>query len=268
MTLERWISAHGGSAIRRRFILAASVSSTPSEWADLDEIKANQLFLVFEPPEATCGCVTFGPTLELLEGIHPQLPATFFQLFIGALNRWIRVYDYRDAEDRGGILREWAAQEPDAEEYEIPNVEGSIPACVRLPVLSKRDLAGLKEKLHDQLAFNLVEAALALDCVSAQAQRPEIDDETGQGLSDCNPPLPCLLALFAEADAVEMCFEDEAQGMLEVTPEPNLIIPFEPGITESVRAAFQVFGVTCETLAAASRLVDLMPDNDKWIIGR
>jgi hypothetical protein len=56
--------------------------------------------------------------------------------------------------------------------------------------------------------------------------------------------------------------------MLEVTPEPNLIIPFDPGHGESVRAAFHVFGVACETLAAASRLVDLMPGNDKWLIER
>jgi len=37
--------------------------------------------------------------------------------------------------------------------------------------------------------------------------------------------------------------------MLEVTPEPNLIIPFDPTHTESVRDAFHVFGVACETLA-------------------
>ncbi len=56
--------------------------------------------------------------------------------------------------------------------------------------------------------------------------------------------------------------------MLEVTPEPNLIIPFDPGHEESVRAAFDVFGVACETLAAASRLVNRMPGNDKWKIAR
>ena len=54
--------------------------------------------------------------------------------------------------------------------------------------------------------------------------------------------------------------------MLEVTPEPNLIIPFDPTETESVRDAFHVFGVACETIAAASRLIDLMPGNDKWVI--
>ncbi len=56
--------------------------------------------------------------------------------------------------------------------------------------------------------------------------------------------------------------------MLEVTPEPNLIIPFDPGYGESVRSAVHLFGVACETLAAASGLVDLMPGNDKWVIAR
>ena len=39
----------------------------------------------------------------------------------------------------------------------------------------------------------------------------------------------------------------------------------DPTETESVREAFHVFGVACETIAAASRLIDLMPGNDKWV---
>ena len=45
-------------------------------------------------------------------------------------------------------------------------------------------------------------AVLALDHLSAQAKRPELGDDIGQQLSDCNPPLPCLLAVFADADAM------------------------------------------------------------------
>ena len=210
--------------------------------------------------------MTFGPTLELLEKVHPHLPATFFHLFVGALNRWIRVYDYRDAEERAETLREWAAQEADADQYEIPDVQGSIPPCMRQTALDEGELAHLKDKINDPLATKLVEAALTLDRLSAQAKRPELGDDIGQQLSDCNPPLPCLLALFAEGDSVAAAFDEEAQGMLEVTPEPNLIIPFDPTDTESVRDAFHVFGVACETIAAASRLIDLMPGNDKWVI--
>jgi hypothetical protein len=266
LTLERWIKVRGGRAIRRRFLLVASISDSPCEWAERDESKHSQLFLIIEPSEATCGCVTFGPTLELLEKAHPQLPATFFNLFVGALNRWIRVYDHRDAEERAEMLREWAAQEDDADQYEIPDVQGSIPACMRLAALEEGDLARLKDEIDDPLAAKLVEAAINLDRVSAQAKRPEPGDDIGEQLSDCNPPLPCLLAVFAEADSIAAAFDEEADGMLEVTPEPNLIIPFDPASTDSVYDAFHVFGVACDTIAAASNLIDLMPGNDKWVM--
>ena len=266
ITLERWIHTHGGSAIRHRFLLIAAISNTPCDWAEHDETKPNQLFLIVEPSEATCGCVAFGPTLKLLESVHPQLPATFFHLFIGALNRWLRVFDYRDAEEQAETLREWIAQEPGADEYEIPDVEGSIPPCMRQEVLNEGEIAHLKHKIDGPLVTKLVDAAIALDHLSAQAKQPALDDDIGQQLSDCNPPLPCLLAVFAEGDAIAGCFDEEAEGMMEVTPEPNRIIPFDPTDKESVRGAFRVLGVACDTIAAASKLIDLMPGNDKWVM--
>jgi hypothetical protein len=268
ITLEWLIKAHGGPAIRHRFLLSAVIGNTPCDWAERDETRPNQLFLIVEPSEASCGCVTFGPTLQLLESVHPQLPATFFHLFVGALNGWLRLYDFRDAEERAETLREWAAQEPDADQYELPDVAGSIPPCMRQEALDEGELAHLKDKINDRLATKLVDAALALDHLSAQAKRPEIDDDIGQQLSDCNPALPCLLAVFAEGDAIAACFDEEAEGMMEVTPEPNLIIPFDPTDTESVRRTFHMFGVACQTIAATSRVIDLMPGNDQWIISR
>jgi hypothetical protein len=244
------------------------ITNSPSDWAERDETRPNQLFLIVEPSEATCGCATFGPTLKLLESVHPQLPATFFHLFVGALNRWIRVYDHRDAEERAETLREWAAQEPDADQYELPDVEGSIPPCMRQAALDESELAQLKDKINDPLATELVDAITGLDHVSRQAERPELDDDIGQQLSDCNPALPCLLAVFAEGDSIAGCFDEDAQGMMEVEPEPNIIMPFDPTDTASVQRTFQTFGVACQTIAAASRVIDLMPGNDQWIISR
>jgi hypothetical protein len=268
ITLERWIHTHGGPAIRHRFLLSAVISNSPSEWAEREETKSNQLFLIVEPSEATCGCATFGPTLALLESIHPQLPATFFHLFVGALNRWLRVYDFRDAEERAETVREWAAQEPDAGQYELPDVEGSIPPRMRQEALNEGELAHLKDKINDPLARDIVETVLSLGRLSAQAERPDLDDNIREKLSDCNPPLPCLLAIFAEGDAISAAFDEDAQGMMEVEPEPNIIIPFDPTNAESVQRTFHVFGVACHTLAAASRVIDLMPGNDQWIISR
>jgi len=268
ITLERWIHTHGGPAIRHRFLLSAVITNSPSDWAERDETRPNQLFFIVEPSEATCGCATFGPTLQLLEGFHPQLPATFFHLFVGALNRWLRVYDHRDAEERAETLREWAAQEPDAGEYELPDVAGSIPPYMRQAVMENSELARVKNRINDSTARKLVDAVIALDGVSRSAERPELDDDIRERLSDCNPPLPCLLAVFAEGDAISGSFDEEAQGIMEVEPEPNIIIPFDPTDMESVQRTFRMFGVAYQTIAAASRLIDLMPGNDQWIISR
>jgi len=56
--------------------------------------------------------------------------------------------------------------------------------------------------------------------------------------------------------------------MMEAEPEPNVFIPFDPTNTTSVQRTFHTFGVACQTIAAASRLIDLMPGNDQWIISR
>ena len=268
LTLERWIRTHGGPAIRHRFLLSAVISNSPSDWAERDETKPNQLFLIVEPSEATCACAAFGPTLQLLESVHPQLPATFFHLFVGALNTWIRIYDLRDAEERAETLREWAAQEPDAGDYELPDVAGSVPPCMRQAVLEKSELAHVKDSINDSTARKLVDAVITLDGVSRGIQRPELGDDVGEQMSDCNPPLPCLLAVFADSDAIAACFDEEAQGMMEVEPEPNIIIPFDPTDTASVQRSFHMFGVACQTIAAATRVINLMPGNDQWIISR
>ena len=139
---------------------------------------------------------------------------------------------------------------------------------MRQTALDENELAHLKDKINDPLAVNLVNAVLALDHRSAQAERPDLDDNIREELSDCNPPLPCLLAVFAEGDSIAGCFDEEAQGMMEVEPEPNIIIPFDPTDTESVRRTFHMFGVACQTIAAASRIIDIMPGNDQWIINR
>ena len=85
---------------------------------------------------------------------------------------------------------------------------------------------------------------------------------------DSNPPLPSLLAAFSSGDAVVGCFDDEAQTAMETTPQPNLIIPLQLSNPASVRRSFSILGVACRALAAASRLIDLMPGNDDGVISR
>ena len=97
---------------------------------------------------------------------------------------------------------------------------------------------------------------------------PLLKDREGEQLMDSNPALPCLLAAFSSSDAVVGCFDEEAETAMEVTPQPNVIVPLKLSDAISVRDGFRTLGVVCETLAAASRLIDLMPRNEEGVIGR
>jgi hypothetical protein len=180
----------------------------------------------------------------------------------------VRVYDYHDAEERVEMLREWYEGEENADQYEMPDVEGCTPKCLKEPALGFRGLEELSESIGNQAIKGLICALLDLSRVSKQARRPEFTEGMEEQLMDSNPPLPCLLAAFSAGDAVVGCFDDEAQTAMEVTPQPNLIIPLRLCDPVSVRLGFRTLGVACETLAAASRLIDLMPGNDDGVISR
>ena len=164
------------------------------------------------------------------------------------------------------MLREWVEGEADADEYKFPDVEGCIPPCLNRPTLDQRRLRSVRAQLGKTQVGRLIDSVLDLERISRQAKRPELTDEMRKELCDTNPPLPSLLAVFAEGDAVEGCFTEDGQTMMEVTPEPSVVLAFNAHEPESVRQAFRIFGVICDTLAAASRVMDLMPGNERWVI--
>ena len=49
--------------------------------------------------------------------------------------------------------------------------------------------------------------------------------------------------------------------MMECPPEPNVIIPLKIGEVDSVKTAFGIAEVVCDTLARASRLIKLIMTN-------
>ena len=63
--------------------------------------------------------------------------------------------------------------------------------------------------------------------------------------------------MFEKQDAIEGQFDEESQGMLEVSPEPNLILRLDSADEKSVRQAFDALATACETLASAARLMGL-----------
>lgn len=265
LTLERWIGDHGGAAIDRRFDLDLTLSDRLVEYSD-HRGSEGTVYLILDPDSAAF--VLLIPTFERLEKIHPRLPASFYSHFSGALNRWVRVYDYHDAEERVEMLREWYEGEENADQYELPDIEGCTPKSLKEPPLNLHALKKLTEEFHDTQAKELIKGLLVLCRTSKQGKRPEFTEDMGEQLMDSNPALPCLLAAFSSGDAVVGCFDEEGETAMEVTPQPNVIIPLKLGDPTSVCDGFRALAVVCETLAAASRLIDLMPGNEGGVITR
>ena len=261
--LERWLSGHGAEAVRQQFSLDVLLTTSLDRYlvADAKSDDVSKLFLTVEPDSA--GYVILGPTLRLLESVHPRLPATFLYLLLGALNRWIRVYDYRDALDRVERIRDWYDSDPDCDEVELPDIDGCLPKSVKRKPLSRRTLAAMTVEIKNPLARQLIEQAIELDRVARCRSRPEMDNETSELLIDCGEPVPGLLAVFERSDTIEGCFEEDCQTMLEVTPSPNLILPFGGETSEGVVGAFAILATACQTLSVASRLITIMPGNDR-----
>jgi len=261
--LEGWLNGHAATAIREHFSLDVLITTSLDQDlvgdAQLNDV--SKVFLTVAPDSA--GYVILGPSLRLLESIHPRLPATFLYLFLGALNRWVRVYDYRDALDRVERLREWYDSDPECDEVALPDIEGYLPKAAKRKPLSRRTLAVMRGEIKDPLARQLMELAIELDCVSCRNKRPEMDSETSDLLIDCGEPVPALLAVFERSDPVEGCFDEDCQSMLEVTPSPNFILPFSGETGDGVVGALAVLGTVCQTLSVASSLMTIMPGNDR-----
>ena len=258
--LKDWIEVHGGQEIDSDLFLRLGLVSDldPYGQGGGEQNGGDEMYLVLEPDSA--GYVVLGPTLQLLEAVHPRLPVTFFHLFTHALNRWVRVYDYRDAAERVQQLREWYEGDPEGETVELPDVDGATPKSLRgkWNPLKERSVEHLLGTDRNGKTRAMIEGVLELSAASRKGARPDITESARERLMDSNSPVPALLAVFEKHDAIEGCFDEEAQGMLECAPEPNLIVPLQSGDAESVRAAFQTLEVACNVFRQGAHLIRLM----------
>jgi len=257
--LDRFVRSHGEAEIDGAFELSVTFSTDAHEWRESeDEPDGSQLFLYMEA--YSCGFVNLGPALDLCEKEHPRLPVTFARRFLSSMGRHFRVYDDRDAEEHISYLEENYDPVEDREALAaLPDRKSILPACMKRQPLGSRSLRVLLSRIPGSRVARLLGVTLELERVSENVKLPEIPEPIRELFYDCNPPVPVLLAIYQQGDAIEASFDDESQSMQEATPEPWPLIPFDGTDPKSTEQAFCCLGGVLDTLAAARRVLDLVP---------
>ena len=128
-------------------------------------------------------------------------------------------------------------------------MEGCTPRSLQEQPLGAQEIKKSLSGAGDPVARRMLEGMLRLNAVPQRYKRPRMSEEIQEQLSACNPPLPCLVAVFSEHDAVEGCFDEESQNAYEMEPQPNLIIPIDVRsaaiVQERIRIAEGVLSDDC-----------------------
>ena len=209
------------------------------------------------------GYLKIGPALDALEEEAEGLGAAFYWSLIHALYRVMRIYDHSDALMYEEMLIE-SANEDDEEnrtQYEFPEVEKALPACIQKTLKEKWRLGDRRLlRAHGQGPhrswIDRLRKMQRLSHLRLKQWREPLEDRYYDG-----PPLPSLLVAFKERDAITACFDEEGQHMLEGSSEPTVCVVFSPKKADEVRHAVRMIG---RFVSFNAELFELVEELQEW----
>jgi hypothetical protein len=180
--------------------------------------------------------IPIGATLTRLEAEQDLLPAAFYGVLTTNLYKWMRVYDYLDGQEHAETwMEDLSEDELEASVYR--KVDTEIPACIKRhsKKLKYRRARNLLREIqpHTGVARELIRHLLEMDAHGqghkhawpghiSESDVPGIDD----WLMDAENSRPGCLITWYENDAINACFDEEAQHMGENGPcQPNVALP-------------------------------------------
>ena len=238
------------------------------------ECVTDHLYLIGDYEAAAS--IPIGATLARLEAEHPLLPAAFYQVFTNNLYRWMRVYDYIDGQEHAETwMEDLSEDELEASVYR--KVEWEIPASIKAhtKTLKYRRAKNLLQEIrpYTGVAREAIRHLLEMDAHGqgqehawpghiSESDVPGIDE----WLMDAENSRPGCLITWYENDAINACFDEEAQHMGENGPcQPNVALPIhlnKPSkeLDEEVRRVFDHASAMLCSLASAAKIVELIRD--------
>jgi len=220
-----------------------------------------------------CGYLKIGPALRALESEEKGLGAAFYWTLRRSLYRVMRIYDHSDAQAYEENLIEYAREDDPAnrDQYEFPEVDKALPECIRGSLkhesehwrLDYRRLLRRHRNGRYRNWIRHVETIAKLARVKSRSFEPRDYDGYYDG-----PPLPALLIVFEEHDAVAACFDEESQHMLEGSAEPAFCAVFTLDNAEECSAAMRAAERFLLVNRELCRLIEEIHKQDKSDEGR
>ncbi len=257
--------------IDRVFSLYLTLSPTVDRYgAENEELRPERVLLSFQVID-TVAWVNLMPAFDLLAKEHELLPSFFYYSLHEAMSRWFRVYDLQDAGLRWDDWVEMRAEEEAYQKVEceregmtyeptpLPE-EPALPTCVQptRPDLPRPALSLARGK-H---AKALIRAVESLAETSRYPHPPLVtlsEDDREELYVDSDPDVPMLALAFGEHDVITEFLNEEIESAGQVSLEPWPTIKIDGTQADSIRDAFACANVALETLAAAARLLLLVP---------
>jgi len=229
-----------------------------------------QLFLIGDYEAAAS--IPIGATLARLEAEHELLPTAFYRVFVSNLYKWMRVYEYVDAQEHAEMwMEDLSDEELEASVYR--KVETEIPRCIRKRAtrMGYKAARGLLEEIKPatQFARLLTRQVLEMDARGLghdHAWPGRLTEKDVLGVSDwlmdAESSRPGCLITWYENDSINACFDEEAQHMGENGPcVPNMAIPIRLDqsirkLDKNVRRVFDHVRAMLQSLASAGKVVE------------
>jgi hypothetical protein len=236
------------------------------------EDATRQLFLIGDYEAAAS--IPIGATLARLEADDDLLPAAFYHVLTANLYKWMRVYDYIDAEEHAEMwMEDLSDQERNASVYQKVGIE--IPDCIKnySKSLTHAKARALLEQVkpRSSVARQLIGNLLEMDRCGQGHEHAWPGHLTekdvpgiGDWLMDAESSRPGCLITWYENDAINACFDEDAQHMGENGAcQPNVAIPIHLSqspkkLDEQVKSAFDYAGAMLRSLASAAKIVEII----------
>jgi hypothetical protein len=236
------------------------------------EDATQQLFLIADYEAAAS--IPIGATLASLEAEDELLPAAFYQVLIANLYKWMRIYDYLDAQEHAEMwMEDMSDEELEASVYR--KVEIEIPHCIKKhskELTHPRERALLEQFRPRRAAVRqLIRYTLEMDDYGQGQEHAwpgHLTDKDvpgiGDWLMDAESSRPGCLITWYEGDAINACFDEEAQHMGENGAcQPNVAIPIRldqspKKLDKQVKQVFDYAGAMLHSLASAAKAVEII----------